>query len=62
MRARISAEGFGAQADTYPDGTLTLSIIDTHGRQICQGVWHEPEPVAEVESQQQQWPPQRQSA
>jgi hypothetical protein len=55
MRASIAAQGFSAEANTYPDGTLTLAILNPHGHTIAVGTWDEPEQETEVEAQEFQW-------
>jgi hypothetical protein len=45
MRASIGAQGFTALAETLPDGTLTLSLIDANGHTLAVGTWAEAVPA-----------------
>jgi len=45
MRASIEAQGFTATAETYPDGTLTLSLINASGHTLAVDTWAQAVPA-----------------
>jgi hypothetical protein len=45
MRASIEAQGFTATAETYPDGTFTLSLTNASGHTLAVGTWAEAVPA-----------------
>jgi hypothetical protein len=45
MRASIEAQGFTATAETYPDGTLTLSLTNASGHALAVGTWAQAVPA-----------------
>ena len=40
MRASISAQGITAEAETFPDGTVTVVLTNSHGYTLAAGTWH----------------------
>jgi hypothetical protein len=45
MHASIEAQGFTAAAETYPDGTLTLSLTNANGHDLAVGTWAQAVPA-----------------
>jgi len=45
MRSSIEAQGFTATAETYPDGTLTLTLTNAGGHALAVGTWAQAVPA-----------------
>jgi len=60
MRASIEGQGITATAESYPDGTLVLTLTNSAGHTLAVGTWGQAVPVEVAEVPQMRpadaWP------